>query len=176
MDEGPNRVCLGVIGRPHGVRGLVRVRPFTAEPEAVAAYGLVESEDGARALSLTVVRRTGKGEVVVRVTGVDDRTTAEALTGMRFYVARDRLPPPDDPEEYYHADLVGLAAVGSDGRTLGTVRAVHNFGAGDLLEIAGADGSAVMVPFTRAVVTAVDIAAGHLVVEPPPGLTPGGGQ
>jgi 16S rRNA processing protein RimM len=173
----PDRVCLGVIVGAQGVRGAVRVKPFTADPAGVAAYGPVEDEAGGRRLELRVVGRA-KGVVIATLAGVADRNAAEALKGMRLYVSRAALPEPA-AEEYYHADLLGLAAVLRDGTMLGRVRAVHDFGAGDCLEIERPDAAPLMVPFTRAAVPVVEPAAGRLVIDPPEGLfdeEAGGGE
>jgi 16S rRNA processing protein RimM len=161
---GERRVCLGVITGTHGVRGLVRVKSFAETPEDVAAYGPLSDEEGTRAFTLTVTGRS-KGMLLVRIEGVDDRDRAQALKGTRLYASREVLPPPADAETYYYADLVGLAAEDRDGRPLGRVTAVHNFGAGDILELDGAAGR--LVPFTRANVPVVDLDGGRLVVDPP---------
>lgn len=160
-----DRVCVGQFAGAQGVRGLVRVKSFTADPADVAAYGPVEDERGERRFVLSIAG-AAKGVVIVKVPGVDDRDAAAALAGTRLYVARDRLPPPDD-DEFYHADLIGMAVEQADGTALGRVRAMHDFGAGDVLEVAGVDGHTVMLPFTRAVVPIVDMTARRLVVEPP---------
>jgi len=165
------RICVGVVTGAQGVRGAVRIKSFTARPEDVAAYGPVADETGERSFALRAVGRA-KGVVIATIAGVVDRDAAERLKGVRLYVARDRLPAPG-AEEYYHADLIGLAAVLRDGTALGRVRAVHEYGAGDSLEVARADGGTVMVPFTRAVVPEVDLAAGRLVIDPPDGLFDG---
>jgi 16S rRNA processing protein RimM len=162
--ERDERVCVGVIAGAHGLRGLVRVRPFTDTPEGVAAYGPVETEDRTRWLNLAIANRLGKGLILVRVEGIADRTAAEALRGTRLYVARALLPDPDE-DEFYHADLIGLAVVTRAGDTLGRVRMVHDYGAGESLEIAMTDGSVAMVPFTRVAVPKVDVAGGIVVVE-----------
>jgi len=164
-------VLMGVITGAHGVRGEVRVKSFTAEPAAIAAYGPLEDERGARRLSLAL-SGTVRGVLIARVEGVADRNAAERLKGTRLYLPRSALPPPAE-EEYYHADLIGLAVELADGAPLGRVRAVHDFGAGDSLEVEKPDGKAVMVPFTEAVVPVVDIAGGRLVVDPPEGLLDG---
>jgi 16S rRNA processing protein RimM len=166
-----HRVLLGVIGAPHGVRGLVRVKSFTAEPEAIAAYGPLEDERGERRFALEPVG-AAKGVVIARLPGIVDRDAAERLKGVRLYVRREALPEPGE-EEYYHADLLGLAAVLRDGTPLGRVKAVNDFGAGDHLEIESEDGASVMVPFTRAAVPVVDLAAGRVVIDPPAGLFDG---
>src|SRR5262245_24074210 len=126
------RVCIAQIGAAHGVRGEVRLKAFTQDPLSVAGFGPLEAEDGRRIEIETV--RPAKDMLVARLKGVTDRNAAEALTNLRLYVARERLPEVED-DEFYHADLIGLAATTSDGAPFGIVKAVHNFGAGDLLEI-----------------------------------------
>jgi 16S rRNA processing protein RimM len=159
----PDRVLLGVFGRPHGVRGLVRVQSFTADPADIAAYGPLADEAGARTFALRVVQRGERP--VVAVEGVADREAAAKLTGTRLYLARDRLPAPDD-DEFYHADLIGLAAEDTAGRRLGTVASVNDHGAGAFLEIeTGAQ--PLLLPFTRAAVPVVDLAARRVVIVPP---------
>src|SRR5437763_11638352 len=162
------RVCVGVVAGAHGVRGAVRIKSFTAKPEDVAGYGPLEDESGKQSFSLRLVG-TAKGVLIGWLSGVSDRDRAEALRGLRLYLPRAALPPTDD-EEFYHADLIGLEAVLPDGTRLGQVKAVHDFGAGDTLEILRSEGPPAMVPFTRVVVPVVDLDAGRLVVEPPPGL------
>jgi len=160
-----SRVCIAQIGAAHGVRGEVRLKAFTQDPLSVARYGALETEDGRRHFEIEAVR-PGKDMLVARLKGVTDRDAAERLKNMRLYVARERLPQPAD-DEFYHADLVGLAAVTPDGEAIGSVKAVHNFGAGDLLEIEPAAGGAtMMLPFTATAVPLVDIAGGRIVVEP----------
>ena len=160
------RVCLGQIGAPHGVRGEVRLRSFTADPDAIGAYGPLETEDG-QVVQIESLRRA-KDHFVARLAGVADRDAAERLTNAKLYVLRERLPAPDHADEFYHADLIGLAVVNREGSKLGTVVAVHNFGAGDLIEVRPTDGNTTqMLPFNEATVPVVDLAAGRLVVEPP---------
>lgn len=159
----PDRVLLGVFGRPHGVRGHLRVQSFTADPSGIAAYGPVSDEEGARSFSLRVVQ-TGEMPVVA-VEGVSDRDAAARLTGTRLYVARDRLPAPA-ADEFYHADLIGLAAEDASGRRIGTVVAVNDHGAGAFLEI-DAGAQPLLVPFTRGSVPVVDLAGRRVVVAPP---------
>lgn len=162
--DSSKRICVGVVTGAHGLRGLVRIRPYTDTPEDVAAYGPVVSEDGTRRFKLEVRNRTGKGQVLVHIDGVDDRMAAEALKGLRLFVSRDMLPDAED-DEFYHADLLGLEVVAQDGTTLGTVRAVENFGAGDMLEINDARGGVSTIPFTLAAVPEVDIKTGRVVVD-----------
>lgn len=159
------KVCVGVIGGVHGVRGIVKVKSFTADPADVAAYGPLTDASGKRVFALRLLSMH-KGQWLARLDGVDDRTAAEALRGTELFADRDRMPQPE-PDEFYHADLIGLAAVGTDGQAIGTVRAVHDFGAGDILEIARATGPALMVPFTRQAVPGIDLAGGRVVVDPP---------
>ena len=160
------RVCIAQIGAAHGVRGEVRLKAFTEDPLSVARYGALESEDGTQRFEIEAVRPT-KDMLVARLKGISDRDAAEALTNVRLYVAREKLPKAAD-DEFYHADLVGLAAVTSNGEAIGTVKAVHNFGAGDLLEIElAAGGAALMLPFTEVTVPAVDIAGRKIMVDPP---------
>lgn len=160
-----DRVCLGAVAGAHGVRGQVKVKPFTENPDDVAAYGPVEDERGDRRFTLVVTGRH-KDTVIVRIDGVSDRNAAEALRGTRLYVARSKLPEPEDGA-YYHADLIGLAVVSVGGETLGRVTAVHDFGAGDLVEYVDPDGQQHILPFTMTTVPVVDIAGGRLVIEPP---------
>ena len=161
-------VLVGVVAGARGLRGEVRIRSLTGDPADIAAYGPLSDETGGAPLSVRVTGRS-RDQVVVRVDGVEDRTAAEALKGRRLFVPRTAFPDAGE-EEYYHVDLIGLRAERGSGESLGTVRAVHDFGAGDVLEIAANGGKALMVPFTRAAVPAIDTAAGRLIVEPPPEL------
>jgi 16S rRNA processing protein RimM len=161
-----DRICVAQFGAPHGIRGEVRLRSFTEDPMAITAYGPLESEDGARRFTIEALR-PAKDHFVVRLAGVPDRDAAEKLTNIKLYVARDKLPAIEDAEMFYHADLVGLAAVTPDGTALGTVTAILNFGAGDLVEIKPAGGGEpLMVPFTDAAVPEIDLAARRMVVVP----------
>lgn len=161
----PERVCVGAVTGAHGVRGLVRIKSFTERPEDLTAYGPITDESGRRVFEVTVTGRA-KDALLARIGGVTDRDAAQALRGARLYVARAAMPAPEE-EEYYHADLIGLAAEDRAGRPLGRVVAVHDFGAGAVLEIEPAQGESLLLPFTRAVVPVVDLGAGRLVVEPP---------
>lgn len=161
----PTRVRVGEIVGVHGVRGLVRLRSFTEDPAAVAAYGAVEDEAGRRKFAIRL-QSAAKGVWIAKVEGVDTREAAEALKGVGLFIDRARLPEPEEGE-FYHADLIGLRAERADGGELGTVLAVHDFGAGTMLELRPPEGQTVMVPFTLAAVPVVDVAGGRLVVEPP---------
>jgi 16S rRNA processing protein RimM len=162
-----SRILVAEIGVAHGLRGEVRLRSFTEDPMAVQDYGVLEGEDGTQTFAIESLK-PAKGCLIARFAGVADRTAAEALRGAKLFVPRDRLPAPED-ETFYYADLIGLAAVTGDGQTLGKVVAVHNFGAGDLIEVEAGAGGTVMLPFTAAVVPTIDLAAGRLVVDPPAG-------
>ena len=161
------RVLIAQIGAAHGVRGEVRLKAFTEDPLSVRRYGPLESEDGMRRFEIEAVRPTKDDMLVARLKGIGDRDAAEALTNIRLFVARERLPKPADGE-FYHADLVGLAAQTASGAAYGTVKAVHNFGAGDLLEIEPTGGGATMLlPFTETIVLTIDLAGKRVVIEPP---------
>jgi 16S rRNA processing protein RimM len=161
-------VLLGRFGAPHGVRGEIRLQSFTGDPLAIATYGPLTDKSGAKSVTLISVRPQGKDMLVARVKDVADRTGAEALTGLELYIAREKLPAPDDEDEFYLADLVGLRAETRAGDALGRVIALRNFGAGDILEVAPTTGGeTLMYPFTKAVVPIVNVAEGRVVIEPP---------
>ena len=162
----PALVCVGAIAGGFGVRGEVRLKSFCAEPAAITGYGPLVTEDG-RSFGVRLTRPIA-GAFSARLTGVGTREEAEALKGTRLYAPRDRLPAlPED--EFYHADLIGLLVVDTGGAALGTVRAVLDHGAGDILEIARPGAPDLLLPFTRAAVPTVDLAAGRLVADPPEG-------
>jgi|DEB0MinimDraft_10_1074344.scaffolds.fasta_scaffold97117_2 16S rRNA processing protein RimM len=158
-------VCLGVVVGARGLKGDVRIKSFTADPQDVAAYGPVATDDGQR-LELKITGEA-KGVVIARIAGISDRTAAEDLKGQRLYVARDALPQTEDEDEYYHADLIGMTVVDETDAECGTVIAIYDFGSGDVIDLRLTDGGTVMLPFTRAVVPKVDLSAGHLVVSRP---------
>jgi len=162
-----DRVLLGVVAAPHGIRGLVRIKSFTGDPMAVGAYGPLSDETGKKAYRVEALSATG-GAVLARIEGVADRTAAEALRGLRLYVERSAMPEVGE-REWYEADLVGLAAVGRDGRDWGKVVALHNFGAGPVMEVSGG----VMLPFTDEAVPEIDVGGGKVVIDPPAGLLAG---
>jgi 16S rRNA processing protein RimM len=162
-------ICVAAIAGAFGVRGEVRLKSFTADPEAIADYAPLMTEDGSRSFDVTVTG-TVKNGLTVRLSGIDTKEAADALRGLRLFVPRDRLPAlPDD--EFYHADLIGLEVVDTGGTILGRVKAVLNHGAGDILEIHGPGmKSTVLLPFTLEAVPTVDLAAGRIVADPPEGL------
>ncbi|MEH2623717.1 16S rRNA processing protein RimM [Bradyrhizobium sp. AZCC 1719] len=158
-------ICVARIGAAHGVRGAVKLWTFTEDPLAVKQYGPLTTKDGARQFEVTHVREA-KDHLVATLKGIATREDAERLNGLELYVARDKLPETDEGE-YYHADLIGLAAVNAAGEPLGRVIAIHNFGAGDIIEIAPLQGATMLLPFTNAVVPTVDLASGRVVIELP---------
>ena len=163
------RICLGAIAGAHGVRGLVKVKSFTERPEDIAAYGPLSDEAGERRFNLTINGK-GKDALLARIEGIADRDAAQALRGTRLYVERGALPAIEEPETYYQADLIGLAVEDRDGQALGRVSAVHSFGGGEVLEVVpeGAErGDSLLIPFTKAAVPELDLAAGRLVAAPP---------
>ncbi len=159
------QICVARIGAPHGVRGQVRLWTFTEDPYAVLDYGPLATKDGKRTIEVDNVREA-KGHLVATLKGVTDRDAAARLNGVELFVARDALPDTEDGE-YYHADLIGLAAVNAVGEAIGRVVAMHDFGAGDIIEIAPPSGPTLLLPFTDAVVPTVDIAAGKVIIEMP---------
>ena len=167
IQEPEGMTCVGVITGVRGLRGELLVKSFTADPMDIGAYGPVSDAKGTRSFTIKA-KSVVKGKVVARIKGTDDRTAAEAMKGVELFVSRDALPAPEEGE-FYQSDLVGLRAATIDGEDLGTVIAVYDFGAGDLLEIAGS-GKPLVVPFTKTVVPEVDIKAGRIVVDPVPGL------
>ena len=159
------RVCVGQILGVHGVRGLVKLASFTADPQSLAAYGSVTDAEGTRRFDLELLS-SQKGHWLARLKGIDDRDAAQALSGLRLYVDRERLPTAEE-DEFYHADLIGLSVEEPGGKVLGKVAAVHNFGAGDVLEIEAPSGERPLLPFTKAVVPVVDLPGRRIVVEVP---------
>ncbi|MBP0492449.1 ribosome maturation factor RimM [Pararoseomonas indoligenes] len=155
------RILVGEFGRPHGVRGLVHLRSHTAEPAAIAGYGPLSDEGGARRFVLKWL-----AEGLVQVEGVTDRDAAAKLTGTKLYVDRDALPEPEE-DEFYLSDLIGLRAETEAGEVLGTVAALEDFGAGSVLTLRDANGRETLLPFTKAVVPVVEVSEGRIVIVPP---------
>ena len=162
-----NRICVARIGAAHGVRGEVKLWSFTEDPAAVAQYGPLETQDGTRCFEIEALR-AAKDHFVARIAGVNDRDAAEKLRNIELYIPRARLPKIEEADTFYHADLVGLDAVTPEGARVGTVHALHNFGAGDIIEIAPAGGGdPLMLPFNETTVPKIDVAARQIVVVPP---------
>lgn len=165
--DASKKVRVARIGAAHGVRGEVKLWSFTEDPLAVADYAPLETRDGRRQFEIENLR-PAKDHLVARFKGVADRNAAELLRNIDLFVPRDRLPDIEDDDTWYYADLVGLAAVSPEGEAIGTVLAMHNFGAGDVVEIQPASGSkTLLLPFTEAIVPDVDIKGGRIVVAMP---------
>jgi 16S rRNA processing protein RimM len=158
-------ILLGVIIGAQGLRGEVRVKTFTETPERLAAYGTLRARDG-RVFDIAHVRTLKPDIAVASIEGVGDRTAADSLKGVELFVSRDVLPVPEG-DEFYHADLIGLRAEDAEGRLIGEVRAIHNFGAGDVIEIVRADGGNLFLPFDRETVPTIEPESGRLVVVEP---------
>lgn len=169
MTADSEMICVGAIAGAYGVRGEVRLKSFCADPAAIEGYAPLSTEDGVHSYSVQVTGQLKNG-LTAKLGGIGDKETADALRGTRLYAPRDRLPSlPDD--EYYHADLIGLAVLDTGGTALGTVAAVHNHGATDLLEVRlEGQSETVLLPFTLALVPTVDLASGRIIADPPEGL------
>jgi 16S rRNA processing protein RimM len=159
-------IALGVFGAPQGVRGEVRVKSYTAVPKAIAGYGPLTDNCGARTFVIEAARSVKDEMLVVRVAGVTTREAGAALTGIELYARREQLPPPD-ADEFYYDDLIGLEAVTREGEKLGFIVALSNYGAGDILEIAREGCETVLLPFTKAVAGEIDFSRGIIVIAPP---------
>lgn len=164
---GGRKLCLGVVTGTHGVRGVVKIKPFTEAPEDVGAYGPLSDARGTRSFELTV-HGLHKGTVLASIVGIEDREHAAALKGLKLYVDRAVLPEVAEEDTFYYADLLGLPVETADGGRLGTVTRVDDHGAGDVLEVTDDRGKVRVLPFTKAIVPTVDLAQGRLVADPPP--------
>ena len=162
-----DRLAIGAVAGAHGVRGQFKVKPFTAAPRDIAAYGPVAA--GTRQLTLSVKGVTANGLVIVAAAEIADRDAAQALRGTELTVARDRLPAPDG-DEVYHADLIGLVVTAPDGTAVGRIVALHDFGAGEIVEVKPSQGPSVMLPFAPEFVPDIDLDGGRVVIDPPDGL------
>jgi len=163
METSARQVQLGIIGAPHGVKGEVRVKSFTADPMAIGDYGPLSLDDG-RTLSIVSLRPQGD-MLVVCFDGVTTREQAAALTNRVLHVDRAVLPEVGDEDEFYHADLVGLAVIDETGEEIGKVVGLQDFGAGDILEIRLGSGRSALIPFTKAAVPVIDLSGGRVVVD-----------
>ncbi len=160
----PAYVLMAVIGAPHGVRGQVRVKAFTGNPLALADYGPLTDANGAT-YTITDLRAS-KNVVIARIKEISTREAAEAVNGIELFLPRSSLPDDLDDDEFYNADLIGLDAVDEAGEKLGSVKAMHDFGAGDIVELTLAAGDTAMVPFTRAAVPEILLADQKIVIDP----------
>ena len=163
-----DHICVGAFSGSYGVNGEVRLKSFCADPEAIADYSPLTTEDGKHSYAITITRSI-KGALAAKVEGITNKEMADGLKGIRLFAQRDQLPAlPDD--EFYHADLIGLTVLDTGGTVLGKVHAVQNHGASDLLEIMpDAGGNTILLPFTREVVPTVDLSAGRIIADPPEG-------
>jgi 16S rRNA processing protein RimM len=163
-----NKVCLGVIVGVHGVKGLMRVKSYTEIDSDILSYGILENDSGDQ--FEVKIKGKSKGTLLVEVEGVTDRNIAESLKGTKLFISRDALPAPQE-EEFYYSDLVDLSVYKLDGSFVGRVIGVHDFGAGDLIDISLKDSNqTVLVPFTREIVTEIDLENNTLTIDPMPGL------
>jgi 16S rRNA processing protein RimM len=165
-DLSRDKVCVARIGAAHGVRGEVKLWSFTEDPAAVADYGPLETRDGSQRFEIEALR-PAKDHFVARIAGIADRDAAEKLRNVDLYIPRARLPKIDEADTFYHADLIGLKAVTQNGDEVGTVSAIHNFGASDVIEIKPPAGDSLLMPFTDATVPEIDLGARRIVVVPP---------
>ncbi|HMN71201.1 MAG TPA: ribosome maturation factor RimM [Rhodoblastus sp.] len=166
MQQNKSLVLVGRFGAPQGVGGEIPIKSYTADPLSIGDYGPLSDEAGARKFEIERLRPLKDDMVVAKVKGLADRDAAGALTGVSLFVTREKLPVPDE-DEFYIADLIGLAAVSPEGKTIGIVKNVLNFGAGDILEIAPASGDTLMLPFTKEVAPSIDFVGGRIVVVRP---------
>jgi len=160
-------VLLGEFGRAHGLKGEVRLKSFTADPAVIADYRPLFGDDG-RSFIITSIRQAAGTQpdlLVVRVEGVSDRDQAEALNRIKLHIERSRLPAAEDEDEFLYTDLIGLNVVDGDNQFVGIVQNVSDYGSGDILEVKPAEGETILVPFTKAFVPTIDIAAGRIVVD-----------
>jgi 16S rRNA processing protein RimM len=167
-----DRVCVAQFIGSHGVHGRLRVKSFTADPEALFDYNPLTDETGTRQFTLRMTGM-GKDHILVEASGVKGRDAADALKGVRLFVDRDRLPAIEDEGEFYHTDLIGLVTVTESPEgdvAFGAIKAIHDFGAGDMLEINHVSGKTVFIPFSRACVPLIDVKASRVVVDPPVNL------
>ena len=160
------KLCVGVITAPRGVQGQVRVKSFTAEPDGIVHYAPLTNAEGSAEYRLEIVGHA-KGILLARVEGIKNREDAETLRGVELFVDRDVLPDAEDEDDFYYADLIGLSAILPNGGVYGTVKAMHDFGAGDMIELSLNGSGNIILPFTKVVVPEVDIANGRIVVDPP---------
>jgi 16S rRNA processing protein RimM len=158
-------ILLAAIIGAQGLKGAVKVKLFTEAPDSLSRYGVLKDKHGKK-FEITAIRSSKDGEAVISFAGIDDRDAAEALKGTELFITRDQLPATGE-EEFYHADLIGLEAQDTEGRSLGKVAAIHNYGASDVIELTRPDGDSVLLAFTRETVPVIDIAGGRVVVAVP---------
>lgn len=166
--SGRDRVLLGTILAAHGIRGDVLIKTFTGDPMDIGSYGELTDGAGGRPISIRPRRLNAKGGLIAAVQGVTDRNGAEALKGAELWVSREQLPEPDDEEEFYYVDLIGLEAVDLAGKRFGRVQSVENYGAGDLLDVLiDETGKSELIPFKAGYVPSIDIEGGEISIAWP---------
>ena len=166
-------ICVGTLAGAFGVRGEVRLKSFTSNPDDIANYAPLLTENGDKSFEIVITGRLKNG-LAARLSGVVKKEQADDLKGTKLFVPRDRLPSLQE-DEFYYSDLIGMLVYDTGGNEIGKVQAVLNHGAGDLLEIHGANlKMSLMIPFTKEVVPTVDIVSRRIVTDPPDGLLPGG--
>ncbi len=171
--DSANKLLMGRIGAAHGIKGEVRIQSFTEDPLSLVDYGPMSTNKPGLTIKILAARTT-TNVLVARLEGINDRNAAEKLNGVELFVDRALLPDPDDEDDFYHADLLGLRVQLSDGTSLGTVSAIPNFGAGDILEVRDErTGDTFLYPFTKAVVPEIRVKEGYLIVDPPIEADPG---
>lgn len=166
MSQKTSLVLVGRFGAAQGVRGEIRIKSYTADPLSIGGYRPLSDETGARTFEIERVRPLKEDMLVAKIKGVDDRDSAQALTGAALFIDRAKLPPPDE-DEFYIADLIGIVAVSPDGAEIGRVKNVVNYGAGDILEIAPPEGDSFLAPFTKEVAPKIDFGGGRIVIVRP---------
>lgn len=164
MEVPSHLICLGVIIAAHGVRGQVKLRSFTTHPEDIGDYGDLCDTQG-KTYRLTVIT-SNNDTVIASIEGIADRDTAEKLRNIELFVERSKLPAPPE-NEYYYNDLIGLKVISGNGTAYGQVTGVHNFGAGDIVDIKLVSGKEECMPFNKATFPVIDIKNKTLVISPP---------
>lgn len=173
MADQQKQILLGTIGAAHGIKGEVRITSHTQDPEAIASYGPLQTSRPGLLITIESAR-LNKTVLIARIAGVRDRNAAELLNGVSLFIDRDKLPAPEDEDDFYHTDLIGLDARLESGVSIGQVLALHNYGAGDLIEIEDPrSGDTFLFPFTRAVIPDIHVSEGFLIVAPPVDAEPG---